>query len=161
MADTAQYVTMGVAGECFALPVERVREILENRQISRMPHAPECFLGVIDVRNRSVSVFDLRAQLGFEAGEDSDNTRIVVLNVVTCEQGEMTVGLKTDRVFEVTVLDDEGALDPPPAVGPSWKTNCVIGLGRRNGTFVTLLDIDRLFSSGQIGAISSASDLAA
>lgn len=161
MADTAQYVTMGVAGEIFALPVERVQEILENRQISRMPHAPEGFLGVIDVRNRSVSVFDLRAQLGFETGEDSENTRIVVLTVVTPDQGEMIVGLKTDRVFEVTVLDDDGALDPAPAVGPAWKTSCVVGLGRRNGAFVTLLDIDRLFSVQQMSAASGVSPLAA
>ena len=73
----------------------------------------------------------------------------------------MTVGLKTDRVFEVTVLDDEGALDPPPSVGPVSKTDCVVGIGRRNGTFVTLLDIDRLFSLRQIGAIAGAPDLAA
>ncbi len=161
MADTAQYVTMGVAGEIFALPVERVREILENRQISRMPHAPEGFLGVIDVRNHSVSVFDLRAQLGFETGEDSENTRVVVLTVVTPDRGEITVGLKTDRVFEVTVLDDDGALDPAPVAGPAWKTSCVVGLGRRNGAFVTLLDIDRLFSVQQMSAVSDGSQLAA
>ncbi len=62
---------------------------------------------------------------------------------------------------EVTVLDDEGALDPPPSVGPVSKTDCVVGIGRRNGTFVTLLDIDRLFSLRQIGAIAGAPDLAA
>ena len=161
MADTTQYVTMSVAGETFALPVARVREILENRQISRMPHAPEGFLGVIDVRNHSVSVFDLRVQLGFETGEDGDNTRIVVLTVVTPEGEELTVGLKTDRVFEVTVLDDDGALDPPPSVGPASETDCVVGIGRRNGAFVTLLDIDRLFSLRQFGVLAGASDLAA
>ncbi|GGO89726.1 chemotaxis protein CheW [Stakelama pacifica] len=161
MADSAQYVTMGVAGECFALPVERVREILENRQVSRMPHAPAGFLGLIDVRNQSVPVFDLRVQLGFENGEDNDATRIVVLTMVAEDMGEMVVGLKTDRVFEVTVLDDDGAIDPPPSVGPAGKTKCVLGLGRRNGAFVKLLDIDRLFSTQQIGAIGDGQSLAA
>jgi purine-binding chemotaxis protein CheW len=142
MSENAQYVTLGISKEIFAAPVERVREILDMRPIARLPQAPPNLLGMIDVRGQGVPVLDLRLTLGIEPAGDNENTRIVVL-VVDTGKGEMTVGLRTDRVFEVTVLDED-RLDPPPAVKGSWSGDCIAGIGRRNGNFVTVLDLDRL-----------------
>jgi purine-binding chemotaxis protein CheW len=142
MSQNAQYVTLGVAREIFAAPVERVREILDMRPIARLPQAPANLLGMIDVRGQGVPVLDLRLTLALEPAEDSENTRIVVL-VVNTGNGEMTVGLRTDRVFEVTVLDDD-RIEPPPAVKGNWSGDCIAGIGRRNGAFVTVLDLDHL-----------------
>ena len=64
MADNPQYVTLGVAEDLFAAPIERVQEILEMRPIARLPRAPANLLGRIDVRSRAVPVIDLRAPLG-------------------------------------------------------------------------------------------------
>jgi purine-binding chemotaxis protein CheW len=59
---------------------------------------------------------------------------------------DLRLGLRADRVFEVTILDDD-ALDPPPAVGGAWSGHCIAGIGRRNGRFVTVLDLERLLGS--------------
>lgn len=162
MADTAQYVTLGVAGEILAAPVERVQEILEMRPISRLPHAPAYFLGMIDVRGLGVPVIDLRVRLGFPAADDTTNTRIIVLRV-TIGGRELTLGLKADRVFEVTVLDAVG-LEPPPEIGVQWRSESILGIGRRNGAFVTVLDLNHLFAATEItliGAGTAAADAAA
>ena len=119
--------------------------------ISRLPHTPASFLGMIDVRSQGVPVFDLRLQLGFEPIEDNENTRIIVLQAKVASR-EMTFGLKADRVYEVTVLDGE-ALDPPPAIGPAWKSECIVGIGRRNGRFVTVIDLERLFAASEFALI--------
>jgi len=50
MAETAQYLTLGLAGETFGMAIRNVREILDMRPISRLPHAPEFMLGMIDER---------------------------------------------------------------------------------------------------------------
>lgn len=142
MAELVQYVTLGVAEEVFAAPVTKVQEILDVRPIARLPRAPENLLGIIDVRGTGVPVLDLRLTLGLPAAPDTENTRIVVL-CVEASTGGITVGLRTDRVFEVTVLDHE-ALDPAPAVSARWQGHCIAGIGRRNGGFVTVLDLDRL-----------------
>jgi purine-binding chemotaxis protein CheW len=145
MADKTQYVTLGVAGELFAAPVEKVHEILDMRPIARLPQAPYNLLGMIDVRGEGVPVIDLRLTLGLDPAPDSQNTRIVVLAVQTPE-GLSTMGLRADRVFEVTVLDED-ELAPPPRVGGTWSGNCIAGIGRRNGAFVTVLDLDRLLGT--------------
>lgn len=144
MAERAQYVTLGVAGELFAAPVEMVQEILDMRPVSSLPQAPPNLLGMIDVRGEGVPVLDLRLTLGIVPAEDTENTRIVVLQV-TKEAGSIKVGLRTDRVFEVTVLDSE-TLDPPPAINGNWRGRVVAGIGRRNGAFVTVLDLDQLLT---------------
>ena len=144
MAERAQYVTLGVAKEIFAAPVEKVQEILDMRPIARLPQAPVNLLGMIDVRGQGIPVLDLRLTLGLEPAEDNENTRIVVLRIVGPEK-ELTIGLRADRVFEVTVLDQD-ELDPPPAISASWQSHSIAGIGRRNSAFVTVIDLDRLLS---------------
>ena len=137
----AQYVTLGAANEVFGAPVDKVQEILDARPISRLPQMPPSMLGIIDVRGRTIPVVDLRSALGFEtmeeSGEDTGNTRILVITVDGA-RGPATLGVRTDRVFEVT------GLDGPAATGGHWAAACVAGIGRRNGGFVTVLDFDRL-----------------
>ena len=145
MAERAQYVTLGVADDLFAAPVEKVQEILDMRPIARLPQTPETLLGMIDVRGQGIPVVDLRFTLGLPAAPDTENTRIIVL-ALAGQEADQRLGLRADRVFEVTILDDD-ALDPPPAVSGNWSGHCIAGIGRRNGRFVTVLDLERLLGS--------------
>lgn len=145
MAERAQFVTLGVAEDLFAAPVEKVQEILDMRPIARLPQAPETLLGMIDVRGQGIPVVDLRLTLGLPPASDTANTRIIVL-AIAGREGDLRLGLRADRVFEVTVLD-EAELDPPPAINGTWSGRCIAGIGRRNGRFVTVLDLERLLGS--------------
>lgn len=144
MAEKIQYVTLGVASEVLAAPVTAVQEILDMRPIARLSQAPANLLGMIDVRGQGIPVLDLRLTLGLAPAEDTENTRIVVLQVNTGAV-PLTVGLRADRVFEVTILDQE-QLDPPPTISAGWQDHCIAGIGRRNGAFVTVLDLGRLLA---------------
>lgn len=152
MAERDQYVTLGVAEELFAAPVEKVQEILDMRAIARLPQTPPSLLGMIDVRGQGVPVVDLRLTLGLPPAPDTENTRIIVLSLVGTN-GEMRLGLRADRVFEVTVLD-EAELDPPPTISGTWSGRCIAGIGRRKGSFVTVLDLEALL--GTVGAAAQA-----
>lgn len=154
MAEQAQYVTLGVAEEIFAAPVTKVLEILDMRPVARLPRAPANLLGMIDVRGEGVPVLDLRLTLGMETAPDTENTRIVVL-AINGQDGIVTLGLRADRVFEVTVLDHE-TLDPPPPISAGWGDQVIEGIGRRNGEFVTVLDLDRLLGSTPLPATRAA-----
>lgn len=141
----AQYVTLGASGEVFGAPVEMVQEILDTRPIARLPQMPSAMLGIIDVRGQTIPVVDLRRALGFEAADDTANTRILVIGIGgTGGTGEPAMwGVRADRVFEVTGLDGDG-LEPPASIGGDRAGGCVAGIGRRHGRFVTVLDFDRL-----------------
>jgi purine-binding chemotaxis protein CheW len=143
-------VTLGVGDELFAAPVESVQEILDMRPIARLPQAPANLLGMIDVRGQGIAVLDLRLTLGLEPADNTENTRIIVLTIAPSGRG-LTVGLRADRVYEVTVLDAV-ELEPPPAVDGARLGQSIAGIGRRNGQFVTVLDLDQLFGDLQLPA---------
>lgn len=152
MTALKQFVTFGLAEEVFAVPVASVQEILELRPIVRMPLAPRFLLGLIDVRSANVPVIDLRTKLGFAAGHDGIDTRIIVLRAKISGR-EALVGLKTDRVFEVASLDSDD-LEAVPDVGVRWDSSSISGVGRRNGRFVTVLDLDCMFKAGDFAGAS-------
>lgn len=146
MTDAANVVTF-VAGEAlYAVPVARVQEILDLRPVAPMPNAPAYLLGMIDLRGANVPVVDLRIILGLSASTDSGQTRILVLWIDHGGQ-RAVVGLKTDRVIEVTALDDQDLRPLAEAELLRWSGSAIAGIGRRNGDLVSVLDLDRLFPS--------------
>jgi purine-binding chemotaxis protein CheW len=58
-----------------------------------------------------------------------------------------------DVVHEVTQL--AGAAVEPPELGEAWGSRFMRGLGRRAGTFVTLLDLEQLFRGAELALIAS------
>jgi len=143
--DVGPCVTLGIDQEVFAVPVEAVQEILAMRPVFRIPDAPRYLRGLIDVRGRGVPVIDLRVKLGLPAAPETENSRILVLEVPLAAR-PLVLGLVADRVFEVAGLDD-GRVEPPPDVGARWRSDYIRGIGRRNNTFVVVLDLAKLFSS--------------
>ena len=141
----AQFVTLGIGRELFAIPVEAVLEIIDLREMFRVPDAPACLAGLIDVRNRSVPVVDLRVKLGLPAAVPTEATRIMVLEIAVAGR-QLVIGLLADRVFEVASLDG-GRLEAPPDIGTRWRSDYIRGVGRRGDSFVVIFDLERLFSS--------------
>jgi purine-binding chemotaxis protein CheW len=148
MAQASQYLTFGIEQERFALPVERVQEVLDMRPISRLPHAPNYVLGLTDVRGVGLLVIDLRLKFGLSRAETTNRTRIIVVEA-SIEGKRMAMGLVADCVFAVSDLDG-AALEPPPAIGSRWRADFVIGVGRDGGAFIVVLDLDHLIADAEL-----------
>lgn len=145
----AQYVTFSLDNEMFAVPVGVVREILDHEDAFKIPHGPDYLLGLRDVRGQGVPVVDLRLRLGMSRTEKTPHTRLLVLDVQIGDK-LLTLGLVADRVYEVTPFrydEIEGA----PDIGIAWRSDYIAGVVRRNGSFVVIVDLARLFSdSGDV-----------
>ena len=140
-------LTFSADGVLYAVPVQRVQEILDLQPVAPMPNSPSFMLGVTDLRGENVPVVDLRRLLGLMDAENTSQTRIVVVWITKPNGGEFILGIRTDRVIEVTKLDEEelGVIDDGGILG--WSGRVVTGIGRRNGEVVSVLDLDRLFGS--------------
>ena len=159
MAETAQYLTLGLNGETFGIGIRNVREILEIRPISKIPHAPNFLLGMIDVRGTSYPIVDLRIKLDLPSVAATDATRIIILDVPV-EDRLVGVGFVADCVFEVTGID-ESQIEPPPSVGGRWKSDYLAGIGRKGDSFVMIFDLVRLMASSPEVATEIATTAAA
>lgn len=151
--DGQQFVTLGIDRDVFAVEVAGVREILDVPPIAGLPNSPPYLLGMIDVRGECVPIIDLRVKLGFPAIAHTNHTRILVLEIEV-EGRILTIGLLTDRVFEVTPLDG-GDMEAPPDIGVRWRSDYIKGVGRRGENFVVVFNLSRLLSSEEAAAILS------
>jgi chemotaxis signal transduction protein len=129
-----ELVVFELDGGLYALPVERVREIVRARALTAVPRTPAEILGVIVLRGEIVQVIDLRQRLRMAPATPSRATRVIVLSG---EDGDVA-GLLVDGVREVLRVD-EAELSAPPA--DAWL---VTALARRGERFVSLLAVERL-----------------
>lgn len=150
VAQGAQFVTLGIEREVFAVPVEAVVEILAMQPVFRVPETPAYCAGLIDVRGRGVPVIDLRMKFGLPALAATENTRILVVEIPVAGR-RLVLGLIADRVFEVAPL---GKPDAPPDIGIAWRSDYIRGVGRRGDGFVIILDLPKLFSTDEVALLS-------
>ena len=155
----SQFVTFSLDNEIFAVPVSVVREILDHEDAFKIPHGPEYLLGLRDVRGQGVPVIDLRLRLGMTKTEKTPHTRALVLDVPMGEK-VLTLGLVADRVFEVIPFRTD-EIEGAPDIGVRWSSDYIAGVVRRNGGFVVIVDLARLFSSAEMVMMGSAAPLAA
>ncbi len=155
----SQYVTFSLDNEVFAVPVSVVREILDHEDAFKIPHGPDYLLGLRDVRGQGVPVIDLRLRLGMSKTEKTPHTRALVLDVPIGEK-ILTLGLVADRVYEVVPFRDE-EIEGAPDIGVRWSSDYIAGVVRRNGGFVVIVDLARLFSGAEVAMMGSAGRLAA
>jgi purine-binding chemotaxis protein CheW len=148
MADTAQYLTLGLAGETFGISIRNVREILDMRPISRLPHAPHFLLGMIDVRGTGYPIVDLRLKLDLPSVASTDATRIIILDVPIGDR-VVGVGFVADCVYEVTDID-ESTTEPVPSVGGRWQSDYIFRIGRKGEKFVIIFNLAKLMSGSEM-----------
>lgn len=148
----SQFVTFCLGEEVFALPVTVVREILDHEEPFKIPHGPDYLLGLRDVRGQGVPVIDLRRRLGMSRTVKTSHTRILVLDVPLKDR-VLVLGLVADKVFEVTPFRHD-QIEPAPDIGITWNSDYIAGVVRRDGGFVVIVDLGRLFSGseGDLGA---------
>jgi len=161
MSDTAtltttQYLTFRLAEELYALDVGRVREVLEVIPITTVPKTPAHMRGVINVRGSVVPVIDMRLRLGMPVAENTVDTCIIVAEV-TLEGTSLVMGVLADAVSEVIDLDSS-QIEPPPRFGTRVRTELIKGIGKRNDSFIIILDIDKILAAEEITEVQAASE---
>jgi purine-binding chemotaxis protein CheW len=126
MRTTRQLVVFALRGEEYALPIERVREIVRPTRPRPLPGAAGAVRGIISLRGELVPIHDVAAWLGL--GElDAERGRIVV-----AETAAGPVGLLVEAVCGVVTAGEED-LAPVPAGGPEGLVRVVRACDRLIG----------------------------
>ena len=146
--EAVQYLTFKLAEETFALDVSKVREILEFSTVTKVPQTPDFMRGVINLRGSVVPVIDMRLKFGMSAIEQTVNTCIIVVEVVQ-DDDVVVLGTLADSVQEVIEMEPE-QIEAAPHIGTRLHTDFIKGMGKLDGRFIMILDIDKVFSSSEI-----------
>jgi chemotaxis signal transduction protein len=132
-----------LAGEEYAVDIEKIVEIVPPRGTTRVPNADPTIVGIMSLRGTIVTVFDLRRKLGhppIEKRQELDRRMIVVER-----QGE-TAGFLVDKVSRVVKLDPD-ELENHPVVSAAEQSDYVGGVFQAADGLVILLDLEKILAS--------------
>jgi chemotaxis signal transduction protein len=130
-----ELLVFSLDGAAYALPIERVREIVRLRTLTPMPHVPPAVLGVLSLRGEIVQVIDARRRIGLPSAEPGRASRVIVM---TGEHGG-ALGLLVDAVREVLRVD-ESELRPPTHT----DGGLIVALAPRGAGFASVLASEQL-----------------
>ncbi|HWH01424.1 MAG TPA: chemotaxis protein CheW [Pilimelia sp.] len=150
LTDTLELVSFAVDGQEYALPIDRVQEIVQApEEVSRVPNAGERVLGVMDLRGRLLPVLSMRRVFGLPATPLEPQNRIVVVSL-----GDAVVGVVMDTVREVLRVPHDLVAPLPDVVartgrGTEVESVCRLDDGKR---LVSVLSIDRMVDTAAVRA---------
>lgn len=139
--NTQKYVVFKLFNEEYGIDILRVKEIKEMMNITRIPKAAHFVRGVINLRGEVIPIVDLRKKFNLPPGEDTENTRIVIVTI-----DDITVGLVIDSSSEVLELSSDLIEEAPSSVG-SIDQACISGIGKMNNRLIILLDVAKILSN--------------
>ncbi|HUX50032.1 MAG TPA: chemotaxis protein CheW [Spirochaetia bacterium] len=146
--EKSQYLTFTLDKEQYAIDVAKVKEVLEYSTVTKVPRTPLFMRGVINLRGSVVPVVDLRMKFDMGETEKTISTSIIVVEVII--EGEtVVIGTLADSVQEVINLD-RGQIEPTPQIGTKIDADFIEGIGKQDGRFIMILDIDRVFTESDL-----------
>lgn len=141
IGERRQFITFRSGEQEFGADIMAIREIRGFTQTTRLPHAPDYVLGVINLRGVVLPVIDLNARLGRGATEANPKHVIVVVKA-----GERNIGLLVDAVSDIMTVT-AADVQPTPELARDGQAEFVEGIAVLDKRMVTILSMDRLTRS--------------
>ncbi|AEJ19661.1 chemotaxis protein CheW [Gracilinema caldarium] len=152
MGHNNQYLTFRLEDEQYAVSVYSVREVLEYAPITRLPQTAAYLKGVINLRGVGIPVIDLRTKFGMPEVPVTKDTSIIVLDI-TGREGLLIIGALADSVQEVIELEARD-IEPAPRFGNNLAVEYIQGIGKKDGKFIIILNMDKILSTDDVIDIS-------
>ena len=146
---TQRWVTFHMDNETYGINVTQVREVLRITEIAPVPGAPDYVLGIINLRGNVVTVMDTRKRFGLRSVENTDSTRIVIIEVEGQE-----VGILVDSVAEVIDIR-QSAVEAAPNIGNDDASRYIQGVSSIEGQLLILVDLNRLLTDEEWQEVTS------
>lgn len=144
---TPQFVGFVLDRQNYAFRIERIREIVNPSEVTRLPEVPAFVEGVRNLRGSIIPIVNLRLLLGLPFRPVDGDTRTVVVTV-----GRRTMGCTVDAVLQVMRVPQDQILPAPDTVtssGPRY----VEGLAKIGDDLFILLDTDQLLDPANLEAV--------
>jgi len=135
-----QLVVFDLASENYGVDIDDVREIIRMQNITKVPGAHSFVEGVINLRGRVVPVVDLRKRLSLDVGEQTKESRIVVIDI-----NGQDVGVIVDGVTEVSRIS-LSLIDPPSSMITSTDSDYLKGIAKLENKMIILLDLNKVLA---------------
>ena len=134
---SSQYVVFKLNDERFAVEISKVLEIIRLQVVFNVPSAPEFIDGLINLRGKVYTLFNLRKKLNLP-NFNSEDPKILIVNV-----NSMFIGMTVDAVDEIIQLEDD-AIEATPQTLVNHDKKYISGIAKVGDKLILLLDLESL-----------------
>ena len=135
-----QYVVFQLKSEAYGIDIQSVQGIERMIKIARVPKAPACIKGVMNLRGEIIPIMNLRNRFEIEDKEYDDHTRIIIVRLEDSQ-----IGLIVDEVKEVLELHND-EVENVQSIDEKINFNYIAGVGKtkQGSKVITLLNLRTL-----------------
>jgi purine-binding chemotaxis protein CheW len=136
-----RFMELRLGSQLFAVPLGRVKEVIQKPEITAIPSMPSHFEGMINLRGQILGVHNLRKRLqakGRETGADSQPEVVVVI-----EGSDLSVGMIVDEVTRV-LHTESGQVKEAPLRPEDPASKFIAAVVQDGDTTIMALDLDTL-----------------
>lgn len=149
-----QVLTFLLDDEVYGVDIRQIQEVLEYRKVTRVPRSQPFLLGVINLRGKVVPVLDLRRLFDMTLSNITVNTCIVIIDILL-DGEKVSIGVLTDAVREVVELPVT-EISAPPRIGSRVNNRFISGMGKHEGDFIVILDVQKVMADEEFNAMLDA-----
>lgn len=129
-----KYLIFQIDNEEYAVEVFRIKEIINDSEVTEIPNTGPYVKGVISRRGVIIPILDLRKYLGFDNSQPRRKIRIIIVG-----HKQSMAGLPVDSVREVKWIPSD-KVTPVPQFMKREKTEFLKGVLEQNDRFISVIE---------------------
>lgn len=135
-----QFVIFDLNNESFGIAITQIREIIKPVEVFKVPDTPSYIEGLINLRGKVHTVFNLRKKLNLPPKEIDDTAKIIIVSY-----NDMPIGFIVDEVNEIIRVEDE-SIEPAPQSISSVNVKFISGVAKVDDKIILIFDLQNALS---------------
>ncbi len=135
-----QLVKFHIADEVFGIEIKQIFKILKPQEIFKVPNTPSFIEGLINLRGKVLTVFNLRKRFNMPEKQIDENTKILIVN-----HNDLLLGFTVDSVSEIVRIPDEEFVETPPELS-SFDRRFLTGVAKMDDKLILLLNLEKILT---------------
>ena len=135
-----QLLVFNLNNEEFGVDISHVDSIIPPKEIVKVPNTPDYIEGLLSLRGKVYTIFNLRKKFHLPTIDINENTKIVIVNA-----NSLVLGFIVDEVKEILKIDDESINENSGTVA-SLSKKFLAGAVKVDERIILILDLDQTLS---------------
>jgi purine-binding chemotaxis protein CheW len=131
-----EFLSFTLNDKLFGIPIDNVKEIVEEKEITPVPLSSDYIEGVMNLRGDPVTVINLRKKIGFEGSSISRE-------IILCLIDDIIIGLRPDSVLDIHEVKESELKSVPSSLKGEIESKYMKGIVKIKEKYI-IVDIKEL-----------------
>lgn len=132
-----RHLIFSLGSEEYSVPLLRVKEVIEIPDITPMPHTPNYYLGIMNLRGQVISIIDLNMKLKGVRQELGKKNAVIILDF-----DSFCLGIAVNTVNRVLAFTHEEVRERP-MIESTENIDYIEGVVHRDKKMILILDVHK------------------